>query len=136
MKKTSKHATRNPGTKPFAEFVRQCVEKKGICGEPEVVAFICDSYKREYVIRHAAADCARLARLRSKCPEQNAGVRFLDGVQISDQEAERLYTRGIVRLLNDLRATHRRSSARAISYCPQTKTFTPAKAKELDVTNC
>jgi hypothetical protein len=136
MKKTSKHATRNPGTKPFAQFVHECIAKKGSCGEPEVVAFICDSYKREYVIRHAAADCARLARLRSKCPDKNPGVRFLDGVEISEQEAERLYSRGIVRLLNDIRATYRKASNRAISYCPQTKTFALIKAKELDVTTC
>jgi hypothetical protein len=136
MKKTSKHATRNPGAKPFAQFVHECIAKKGSCGEPEVVAFICDSYKREYVIRHAAADCARLARLRSKCPDKNPGVRFLDGVEISEQEAERLYSRGIVRLLNDIRATYRKASNKAISYCQQTKTFTLIRAKEHDAITC
>jgi hypothetical protein len=104
-----------------------------MCGEPDVMAYICDSYKREYVIRYAAADAARAAQRDLEDPSQNCGVRFLQGVEITEQEAERLYSRGICRLFNDFRSTCRRR-CKSVSYCQDTKTFTSTNAKDCDAT--
>lgn len=133
MRKQSKFATRNPGARSFVDFVEWCVSSKGSCGEPEVLAWICDTYKREYVIRYAAKDAARQA-IHTQNSGTHHAIRFLEGTEISDQEAERLYSRGAVRLLND----HRSSSCKSkgVAYCKQTKTFVPLKSKEPDAVTC
>lgn len=133
MRKQIRFATRNPGARSFVEFVEWCVNAKGSCGEPEVLAWICDTYKREYVIRYAAKDAARAA-VGTQKERENAAVRFLDGSHISDQEAERLYSRGAVRLLNDHRSSAYKS--KCVAYCKQTKTFTLLKSKEPDAVTC
>jgi hypothetical protein len=129
MKKVSKHANRNTGSKSFREFVDWCVSVKGCCGESDIRAFVCDAYKREYVIRYGATDAARLARRDTIDPENNAGVKFLAGVRISEKEIEALYTRGVSRIFNDLKTIGRRQRG-GVSFCSETKQFSLITAKE------
>lgn len=129
MKKASTRATRNPGSKSFREFVEWCVSVKGCCVESDIRAFVCDAYKREYVIRYGAKDAARLAaRFRSNAKD-NAAVKFLAGVEISEKEIETLYTRGVSRIFNDLKTSGRRRSG-SVSFCCLTKQFSLIAAKE------
>jgi hypothetical protein len=129
MKKNSKHTTRNPGSKTLRQFVEWCVSAKGSCGESDIRAFVCDAYKREYVLRYAAKDMARLAQRDNTKPENNAGVKFLSGVEISAKEIESLYTRGVSRVLNDIKTCGRRQRG-GVAFCSATKQFSIASAKE------
>jgi len=129
MKKVSKHATRNPGSKSFREFVQWCVSVKGCCGESDIRAFVCDAYKREYVIRYGAKDAARLATRDRINAEDNAAVKFLSGVEISQKEIETLYTRGVSRIFNDLKTSGRRQRG-GVAFCCLTKKFSLIAAKE------
>jgi hypothetical protein len=129
-KKTSTKVSRTASAKPFSHFVKWCLDSKGHCGEPDAIAFICDTYKREYVLRYAAGESARVAR---KSPtinvEENVGVRFLEGRPITEREAERLYCRGVQRMLNDIKSTCLRRS-KSVSYCRQTCSFMLRDKKE------
>jgi hypothetical protein len=129
MKKVSKHANRNPGSKSFREFVDWCVSVKGSCGESDIRAFVCDAYKREHVIRYGAKEAARLAKRARIALENNAGVKFLAGVRISEKEIQSLYTRGVSRIFNDLKTSGRRQRG-GVSYCSETKQFSLTTAKE------
>jgi hypothetical protein len=129
MKKVSKNANRNRGSKSFREFVEWCVSVKGCCGESDMRAFVCDAYKREYVIRYGATDAARMARRRARDPESSAGVKFMAGIHISDKEIESLYARGVSRIFNDLKTCGRRGHG-GVSFCSVTKQFSLIAAKE------
>lgn len=131
MKKASKRTTRNPGSKSFREFVEWCLEVKGCCVESDVRAFVCDAYKREYVIRYGAKDAARLATKYRSNAEDNAAVKFLAGVEISEKEIETLYSRGATRIFNDLKTSGRRRSG-GVWFCCLTKQFSLSAAKECD----
>jgi hypothetical protein len=132
MKKTSKNASRNPGARSFADFVSWCVEAKGACSEADALAYVCETYKREYVLRYAAADSARLSARDGTCPEENVGVQFLNGSAITEQESESLYSRGVRRIFNDLRCTCSGRS-KSVAFCKSTKTFTRRGARDCDV---
>jgi hypothetical protein len=129
MKKVSKNVNRNQGSKSFRQFVEWCVSVKGCCGESDIRAFVCDAYKREYVIRYGAKNSARLARRGRENPEDNAGAKFLAGVRISDKEIEALYTTGVSRIFNDLKTSGRRKRG-GVSFCCLTKQFSLIAAKE------
>ena len=129
MRKVSKTANRNPGSKSFPEFVNWCVLTKGSCGESDMRAFVCDAYKREYVIRYGANDAARLAKRHRPNPENNPGVKFLAGIEISDREIEVLYARGVSRIFNDLKTCGRRQSG-DVTFSTETKQFFLTEAKE------
>lgn len=129
MRKVSKTANRNPGSKSFREFVTWCVLAKGSCGESDMRAFVCDAYKREYVIRYGANDAARLARRHSANSENNAAVKFMAGIEISDREIEALYARGVSRISNDMKTCGRRHRG-GVSFSPETKQFFLTEAKE------
>jgi hypothetical protein len=127
-RRASRHSTRVSGSKEFPDFVCECVAKKGSCSEPDAFDWICDSYKREYAMRYAAREMALAAKKTSRHPEKNAGVRFIEGFEITEQEAEHLYSLGLRRILTDLTWNCRKKDKRrSVVYIPETKTFVCVK---------